>query len=202
MLADDVLDGETEVQLIGAAGGHGDGLENLEDGRAGVPRHSGGALDHVIALERGNRHHGGIGNPQAGGDLVELGLDIAEDLLVVVHQVDLVHREDHVAHAEEGGHVEVAAGLFDNAMAGVDKKHHHLGGGHAGDRVARVLHVAGGIGEDEGALIRSEVAVGHVDGNALLALGTQAVNKQGKVHAVEAAVGGGALHGLDLVREH
>ena len=107
-----------------------------------------------------------------------------------------------MAHAEEGGHVEVAAGLFDNAMAGVDKKHHHLGGGHAGDCVAGVLHVAGGIGEDEGALIRGEVAVGHVDGNALLALGTQAVNKQGKVHAVEAAVGGGALHGLDLVREH
>ena len=87
-------------------------------------------------------------------------------------------------------------------MAGVDKKHHHLGGGHAGDRIAGVLHVAGGIGEDEGALIRGEVAVGHVDGNALLALGTQAVNKQGKVHAIEAAVGGGALHGLHLVCKH
>ena len=88
-----------------------------------------------------------------------------------------------MAHAEEGGHVEVAAGLFDDAMAGVDKKHHYLGGGHAGDRVARVLHVAGGIGEDEGALIRGEVAISHVDGNALLALGPQTVDKQREVHA-------------------
>ena len=107
-----------------------------------------------------------------------------------------------MAHAEEGGHVEMAASLFDNAMADVDKKHHHLGGGHAGDRIAGVLHVAGGIGEDEGALIRSEVAVSHVDGNALLALGTQAVNKQREVHAIEAAVSGGALHGFDLIREN
>ena len=59
-----------------------------------------------------------------------------------------------------------------------------------------------GIGKDEGALIGGKVTVGHVDGNALLALGAQAINQQGKVHAVEAAIGGGTLHGLDLVREH
>ena len=107
-----------------------------------------------------------------------------------------------MAHTKEGGDVEVAAGLFDDAMAGVDKKHHYLGGRHAGDRIAGVLHVPRGIGEDEGALIRGEVAISHVDGNALLTLGPQAVDKQGKVHAVETAVSGGALHRLDLVREH
>ena len=62
VLADDVLDGETEIQLIGAASGHGDGLENLEDSRSGIPLHIGRRLNHVIALERGNRHDGGIGD--------------------------------------------------------------------------------------------------------------------------------------------
>lgn len=179
VLADDVLDGKAKVQLIGASGGNRGGLKDLEDGGAGVPVHGGRALYHVIALERGNGHDGGIGNVQALGNFVEFGLDIAEDLLVIVHEVDLIHREDDVAHAQERGHVEVAAGLFDDAVAGIDKQHHHLRGGHAGDRIAGVLHVAGGIGEDEGALIGGEVAVGHVDGNTLLALGAQAIDQQG-----------------------
>ena len=62
VLTDDILDGETEIQLIGAAGGHGDGLENLEDGWSGVPLHGGGTLNHVIAFECRNRHDGGIGD--------------------------------------------------------------------------------------------------------------------------------------------
>ena len=57
---------------------------------------------------------------------MEFGLDIAEDLLVIVHEVDFVDREDDVAHTQERGHVEVAAGLFDDAVAGIDKQHHHL----------------------------------------------------------------------------
>ena len=118
--------GKTKVQLIGAASGDGDSLEHLEDGGAGVPVHGGRALDHVIALERGNGHDGGIGNVQALRNLMEFGLDIAEDLLVIVHEVDFVDREDDVAHTQERGHVEVAAGLFDDAVAGIDKQHHHL----------------------------------------------------------------------------
>jgi hypothetical protein len=44
----------------------------------------------------------------------------------------------------------------------------------------------GGVGDDELALGRGEVAVGHVDGDALLALGAQAVGEQREVLRVAA----------------
>ena len=62
-----------------------------------------------------------------------------------------------------------------------------FGGGRAGDHVARVLNVAGRVGDDELALRRREVAVRDVDGDALLALGAQAVGEQREVHLLLAA---------------
>ena len=107
-----------------------------------------------------------------------------------------------MAHAQERRDVEVAAGLLDDAIAGIDKQDDDLGRGHTRDGVAGVLHVARGVREDEGALVRSEVTVGDIDGDALLTLGAQAVDEEGKIHAVEAAVRRGAFHGLDLVGEY
>ena len=47
--------------------------------------------------------------------------------------------------------------------------------------LSSMLGVPGGVGDDELALRRGEVAVGHVDGDALLALGPQPVGEQGQV---------------------
>ena len=51
----------------------------------------------------------------------------------------------------------------------------------AGGHVARVLLVAGRVGQNEFALGRREIAVGDVDGDALLAFGAQAVGEQRKI---------------------
>ena len=51
----------------------------------------------------------------------------------------------------------------------------------AGGHVAGVLLVAGRVGDDELALVGGEVAVGDVDGDALLALGLEAVGEQGEI---------------------
>ena len=67
--------------------------------------------------------------------------------------------------------------------------------------MSRVLHVAGGVGDDELAPRRGEVTVGHVDGDALLALGAQTVGQEGQVDLVVAASLAGALDGLQLVLE-
>jgi hypothetical protein len=47
--------------------------------------------------------------------------------------------------------------------------------------VARILLVAGRVGDDEGAPRRGEIAVGHVDSDALLALGFQPVEQQSEI---------------------
>ena len=81
----------------------------------------------------------------------------------------------------------MAPRLGDDAVAGVDEDDGQVRGRCAGDHVARVLHMAGRVGNDEGAAGRGEVAVGDVDGDALLALGAQAVGEEGEVGRVEAA---------------
>ena len=95
----------------------------------------------------------------------------------------------------------VALGLLDHALAGIDEDDGEVGGGGAGHHVAGVLDVARGVGDDEFALGRGEVAVGDVDGDALLALGLEAVGEQGEVDILVAAAAGGFLHGFELVLE-
>ncbi len=66
----------------------------------------------------------------------------------------------------------------------VDQHDGKIGGRGAGRHVARVLLVAGRVGDDELALGRREEAVGDVDGDALLALGLQPVDQQGEIDVV------------------
>ena len=123
---------------------------------------------------------------------------------VEAYQVHLVHGQHGMADAQQARDQGVAAGLHLDAVAGVHQHHGHVGGGGAGGHVAGVLLVAGRVGDDEPAARGGEVAVGHVDGDALLALGLQAVHQQRQVGgvpggAVAAAVTG---QGGGLVVEH
>ena len=88
--------------------------------------------------------------------------------------------------------------LLGQARARVDQQQREVGGRGAGDHVARVLRVAGAVGEDEAPPRRGERAVGDVDRDALLALGAQAVGEQREVEPVDAAL----LDVRELVGEH
>ncbi len=103
-----------------------------------------------------------------------------EDACVVADQVHLVDRQHDVADADQADQEAVPARLRQHALARVDQDHREVGGRGAGDHVARVLLVAGRVGDDELALVGGEEAVGDVDGDALLALGGEAVDQQAK----------------------
>ena len=122
-----------------------------------------------------------VDDAELAGHGLHLGLDPLVDLLREVDEVDLVDGDDDVRHPQQRGDGEVAAGLLEHALAGVDEEHDDVGRRAAGDHVARVLHVPGAVGEDERAVGRREVAVGDVDRDALLALGAQAVGEQREV---------------------
>src|SRR5664280_2117223 len=121
--------------------------------------------------------------------------------LVDFDQVHLVDADQQVGHPQQRGQEGVAPGLLDDSLAGVDQDHGEVGGRVPGHHVARVLHVARCVGDDELAGRGGEVAVGHVDGDALLALGPQAVGQQREVRVVVAALDRHPLHGLELVLE-
>jgi hypothetical protein len=127
----------------------------------------------------------------------EVGRNSGEDVLGVVHQVDLVNYQHDMWHAKQRGHCQVAARLFDHALACVDEQHNHVRGGGAGHRVPGVLHMPRAIGEDELPCRSGEVAIRHIDGDALLALGTQAIGEQSKISSIETPA---PAHLLDMIK--
>src|SRR5690606_8157649 len=70
-----------------------------------------------------------------------------------------------------------------------------------GDHVSGVLHVAWRIGDDELSPRRREVSVSNVDGDVLLAFGTETVRQQRQIHVIVAALLGRALDSLELILE-
>ena len=72
----------------------------------------------------------------------------------------------------------------------------------SGDHVARVLLMAGRVGQDELSAGRAEITVSDVDGDSLLPLGAQAIGQQRKIGLACAAVQRGARDGVHLVLIH
>ena len=123
-----------------------------------------------------------VSKPKRRGELGEVALRMStKRSLVEADEVDLVDREHDVADAEQRDDVGVAAGLGEDAVLGVDEEDGEIGGRGAGRHVARVLLVAGRVGDDEAAPVGGEIAVGDVDGDALLALGDEAVDEEREI---------------------
>ncbi len=135
------------------------------------------------------------------GELAKLGGDAIENFLGKSDEVHFVDGGDDVLHAEQMRDVGVAARLAQNALGRVHQHHGGFGGGSAGGHVARVLLVARRVGDDELAARRGKIAVGDVDGDALLALGAQAVGEQRKIDGAAGAIDLALLHGGELVLE-
>jgi hypothetical protein len=108
-----------------------------------------------------------------------------------------------VADAEKRGDEGVPPRLCEDALARIDQHDGEVGCGGAGRHVAGVLLVAGRIGNDELALRRGKEAVGDVDGDALLALGFQAIDEKGEIDilAGRAVLFGIALQRRELILE-
>ena len=161
-----------------------DRLEMLEQRRAAIPGMLRARRDDVVAVAGRHRDGRRRSRSRAAGELGEVVADVVEALLVEVDEVDLVDRQHDVADAEQRDDEGVAAGLGEDAVAGVDQEHGEVGVRGAGRHVAGVLLVARRVGDDEAALVGGEVAVGDVDGDALLALGVEAVDQQREVDVV------------------
>jgi hypothetical protein len=178
-----------------------DRLEVLEQGRSHVPRHRVGAVHDVVAAQCRDRDRAQIGHAELLGELLQLGDDLREALLREAGEIHLVDGHHHVRDAEDGRDVRVAARLLDDAATGVEQDHGQVRSGGTRDHVARVLDMPGSVGELEAAARGDEGAVGDVDGDALLALGAQAVREQREVDVAVASALARRLDVLELVGE-
>ena len=83
-------------------------------------------------------------------------------------------------------------------LGDVHQHHGRVGAGGSRHHVAGVLLVAWGVGDDELACLGREVSVGHVNGDALLAFGFQAVRQQ---RQVDGSAGGALFQRIQLVSQ-
>ena len=104
-----------------------------------------------------------------------------EHAAVEADEVHLVHRDDDARHAQQRHDERVALGLCLDAEPRIDEDDREIRGRRAGRHVARVLHVARRVGNDEAALARRKIAIGDVDGDALLAFGAKAIRDERQV---------------------
>ena len=155
-----------------------DAVEELEQAFSGIPGHPSAAGDDVVAPEGADRQEADVHVLELGGEGREVFPDRLEHRPVVADQVHLVYDDHEVRHSEKRSDEGVAPRLGQDAVLRVDKDQGQVGHGCARGHVAGVLLVAGRIGDDVLALGRREIAVGHVDGDPLLALGPQAVGEE------------------------
>ena len=73
------------------------------------------------------------------------------------------------------------ARLDEHTFACIDQDDGKVCGRRAGKHVTRILLMPGAIGDDELPLLSGEKAIGYVDGDTLLALGSQSVDQKRKV---------------------
>ena len=169
--------------------------------RAVVPRRVLRAVHDVVALEGRDRDDLEVGDVELGGELGELGMDPLVGLLRPLDEVHLVDAQHQVRHPQQREQHRVATRLLGQALAGIDEHEPEVGGRGTGDHVAGVLHVPGGVGDDELARGCREVAVGHIDGDALLTLRAQPVGQQREIDIVMTLGLRGLLDRLELVGE-
>ena len=156
-----------------------------------IPRHMRAFLDDIVALQPGNRDRQKAVHADLLGEMAVIADDLIEPLGRVIDQIHLVDRQHHVADAQQVHQIGMPPRLGQHALARVDQDHRQIGGRGAGDHVAGVLFMARRVGDDEFPLVGGEKAIGHVDGDALLAFRCQTVHQQRKVDL--SALGADAL---------
>ena len=198
--ANHVLHREARVDsVVVARGVHV--LQMVQQRRALEPREVRRPAHDVVAEQGADGQERHVAQRQPRRETLELVTDAVEHVGRPFDQVHLVHADHQVRHAQQGGEQAVSPRLLDYAGSSVDQHDREVHVRCARDHVARVLDVAGAVGDDERTLRRGEVSVSHVDRDALLALGAQAVGEQRQVDVVGAATLADALDVLELVFE-
>src|SRR6267378_7725748 len=176
----DALDGEPQaLQRIAVRQGHG--FQVLEQRWAVVPAHPRAALDHVVSFKRADRDALDVGDSKLGSQSDEVVFQLQKEIFAILGQVHLVHRGKYVFDAQNGSNKRVAPRLRKESFGCVNQNDSQVRRRRACSHVSGVLFVAWRVCNDEFAPRGRKIAVSHVNGDALLAFGAQAIRDQRKI---------------------
>ena len=159
-------------------------LQKIEQGRPLIPRRTVGLLHHIIAIQCRQRDAHHIGYSQRLNETPVFCHNLIETFFRKVHQIHLVHSQHHVLNAQQRYQKRVTAGLRDNSQTGINQNHSQIGRRTARNHIACVLLVSRCVGNDKLTLVGREIAISHINGDALLALGFQSVQQKGIINMI------------------
>ena len=105
-------------------------------------------------------------------------------------------------YTEQRRNITVANGLLQYAMTCINQNDAQVGSTSTRYHVAGILNMSRSIGDDKLALRCGEIAVSHIDGDALFTLSTETICEQSQVHFLITAALASSLHRLQLVFEN
>ena len=194
----DALNGEPKaLQRITVRQGHG--FQMLEQRWPVVPAHSRAALDYVVSFKRADGDALDVGDSKLGSQSDEVVFQLQKEIFAILGQVHLVHSGKHVFDSQNGSNKCVAPRLRKKSFGSVNQNDSQVGCRSACRHVSGVLFVAGRVRNDEFAPRGRKIAVSHVNGDALLAFGTQAIRDQRKIDGACGTVDAAPLHRGQLI---
>src|SRR5215831_3484449 len=178
-------------------------MEVFEQTGSAVPRRPCRNLGHIVAEPRRERNGNNKDLTEFHSEIRKMSGNIVEPTLLEADEVHLVDGEHDVPNAEQPAQVGMPLGLRQHAVARVDQSDGQLRGRSAGRHVTRVLLVPRCVGDDKGALWGRKKPMGDVNGDALLSLVPETIEKQRKVEVVSSRPepSGVALQCAELVVE-
>ncbi|GBE60284.1 elongation factor 1-alpha, putative [Babesia ovata] len=199
------LEGKTQGLVNGPLRGlhH---VEGLDQGLALVPRHVGGALNHVVTHETGDGHERHLLDVVT--DLLQVTLnfllDFAVTVLLVVALVHLVDGANDLLDTKGEGQKSVLTGLTflregsleTTSLSGHDK-HSDIGLGGTRNHVLDEVTMSGGVNDGVVVLASFELPQGDIDGDTTLTLALQLVQDPGVLEGTLTHVGRFLLELLD-----
>ncbi|GBE60286.1 elongation factor 1-alpha, putative [Babesia ovata] len=181
-------------------------VEGLDQGLALVPRHVGGALNHVVTHETGDGHERHLLDVVT--DLLQVTLnfllDFAVTVLLVVALVHLVDGANDLLDTKGEGQKSVLTGLTflregsleTTSLSGHDK-HSDIGLGGTRNHVLDEVTMSGGVNDGVVVLASFELPQGDIDGDTTLTLALQLVQDPGVLEGTLTHVGRFLLELLD-----
>ena len=175
------LDRETQ-RLIFHHATDFNGFQHFQQRRAAVPRHADALGRDVVPFKGRKRNKANINvTRQLPGKGEVLFANAIKRLFAKIHQIHFIHRHHQVFNSQQRRDKAMTASLIEHAFARIHQQNRQIAGGSAGGHIAGVLLVPRGVGDNKFAFLGREIAIGDIDGDALLAFSLQAIHQQRQI---------------------
>ena len=155
-----------------------DSFQMIEQCFSCIPWHVVGFLCDIVTFCCTYRNHNHILKSKSFCQILNIFFDFRKTLLAVIHEIHFIDREYKVFDSHQCTDTAVSSRLHEYTLLGIHKDNGKLRKGSAYCHVSCIFFVSWCVCHDKTSLVCRKIAVSHINGNALLTLCHQSVQKE------------------------